>query len=215
MIYDRVPYAFSMLCENLYGANFGGFADPGDISPCHPKTPSLQTIQGDVEAGRSILQILGGGHHYVLTTKKSNEDFITVYDSLNEELSDHVKLQISLLYGNEVRPVLCKFSQVHRQPMSSNLCAVFATSFMAEAVIGRSPEQVIFVKDQQQRQWLHDCIEENVFKPCPHRRGKKSNKDLTEQKIDVLITPEDAAVIRRTMSNMPNRRISLIKNRSK
>ena len=99
-----------------------------------------------------------GAMHFVLAYKPRDKDFVLVYNSMDADLGDHIKLQLSLLFGREARPVTIRFPSVHRQPAGSNLCGPLVCSFMAEIVTGKLPDKVAFCKPDEQRNWLHEVL---------------------------------------------------------
>ena len=115
---------------------------------------------------------------------ESDSSDINSIDSVDTEeefrtvgpLSDHTKLQLSLIYGREIRDVRVRFSIVHRQPAGSNLCGPLVCAFMPDILDGRSPENIVYCKEEQQRQWLADVMGTEKFTVCPKKgSGKKAS----------------------------------------
>ena len=152
MIFDRVVVAFSVVCENHYGRRFAGFADLTDLAICHPNSEELRTVQDSIDARPPCLQALIASNHFLLSHKEPGDDFVRVYSSTVGPLSDHAKLQLSLIYGREIRDVRVRFSIAHRQPAGSNFCGPLVCAFMSEILDGRSPENIVYCKEEQQRQ---------------------------------------------------------------
>ena len=61
-------------------------------------------------------QALLASSHFVLSYKKSGDDFVYVCSSLDTPLSDHHKLQLSMIYGRENTDVTVRSMTVQKQP---------------------------------------------------------------------------------------------------
>ena len=152
-----------------HGSDVGSepiFADPSDIMTCHPNTKELQTVQDSVDAGRPCVQVLMAHNHFVLSHKVPNEDFVRVYDSIGGDLSDHMKLQLSLVYGRGTRDVTVTFPIVQRQPFKSNLCGPLVCSFMADIIDDKSPEKVLYCTELERRQRLLGVLDTENSSVC-------------------------------------------------
>ena len=134
-------------------------------------------------------------------------EYVEVYNSLDGDLSDHFKLQLSMVHGSERRSVTIRFPRAQRQLPGTNRCGPMVCSYMAERLMDVSPHRVLFVKEQKQRDWLHAVLDTGKMTICPKRRGKKPETAWTREKPDLLITVENAVAIRVRLSDLPNRPI--------
>ena len=140
----------------------------------------------------------------------SIDSFVRIYSSTVGPLSDHAKLQLSLIYGREIRDVRVRFSIVHRQPAGSNLCGPLVCAFMSDILDGRSPENIVYCKEEL-RQQLADVMGTEKFTVCPKKgAGRRSADALTTGRPDEVITPADATSFRVSLSTGTSRRISNI-----
>ena len=107
-----------------------------------------------------------------------------------------------------------RFSIVHRQPAGSNLCGPLVCAFMSDILDGRSPENIVYCKEEQQRQWLADVMGTEKFTVCPKKgAGRRPADALTTGRPDEVITPADATSFRVSLSTGTSRRISNILNK--
>ena len=81
MVRLSVVHAFSALCENQHGGQFGGFEDPTDIFKLFPD--AVQRIRQAVAGKKKIIQILANGaKHFVTTHFDPVFNKAIVFDSL-------------------------------------------------------------------------------------------------------------------------------------
>ena len=178
---------------------------------CHPNSEELRTVQDSIDAGRPCVQALIAYNHFLLSHKEPGNDFVRIYNSTVGPLSDHIKLQLSLIYGREARDVRVRFPPVHRQPVGSNLCGPLVCAFMADILEGRSPENSLYCKEAQQRRWPVNMIETEQFTACPKKGAERRPTDaLTTAMHEQIVTPADATALRVSLCTGSTRRISNI-----
>ena len=193
---------------------FCGFGDPADILTCHARSQEIRTIQDSVNAGRPCLQALLGAAHFVLAYKPTDDDHVFVYNNMDGELADHTKLQLSILFGSEVRPVTVRYPVVHKQTPGSMQCGPLVCSFMAKIVQGKMPDNVVFCNAEDQRTWLYDTLDVGNFSVCTKRgQGRRPKDALTLPRNDTIITVQEAKRLRTALSSGVNRRISIVKQK--
>ena len=87
-------------------------------------------------------------------------------------------------------------------------------AFMSDILDGRSPENIVYCKEEQQRQWLADVMGTEKFTVCPKKGAERRPADaLTTGRPDEVITPADATSFRVFLSTGTSRRISNILNK--
>ena len=85
---------------------------------------------------------------------------------------------------------------------------------MADIIAGRSPENNLYCKEIEQRQWLMQALEQNKFSVCKRKGQGRPPKDAyTSFKNDVVITVDEAKNLRQQLSSGLNQRVSTFKRR--
>ena len=86
---------------------------------------------------------------------------------------------------------------VQKQPPYSNLCGPLVCTFMADLVEGRSPENVLYCKEEEQPGWLLRVLTSDKLETCPRKgSGRRPKEALVLKNKDLIITPGDAAAFR-------------------
>ena len=74
---------------------------------------------------------------------------------------------------------------------------------MSDILDGRSPENIVYCKEEQQRQWLADVMGTEKFTVCPKKgAGRRPADALTTGRPDEVITPADATSFRVSLSTV-------------
>ena len=150
--------------------------------------------------GKTCLQILYAESHFVTSIKRNEDEFVTVYNSLSQELHPLLLLQLHCLYADEGGDGTVKVPVTAAQPLLSNLCAVMSCAFVADVLSGRCPTKAIYVAEKGQREWLCASLMNKEFSVCPRETCIDRTAKLTVPKRDeYVITAALAASIRATI----------------
>ena len=148
LISTRVVEAFLAIARG-YGehqTNFTGFENPSAVK----LQSKIDSVRNDIAAGKTCLQILHANLHFVTSVKIPGENFVSVYNSLNEELHPLILIQLYRLYAEKDQDLTVKFPVTRKQPLLSNLCAVMACSYSADVLTRRSPHAALYVDEREQ-----------------------------------------------------------------
>uniref|UniRef100_A0A7M5V3E3 Ubiquitin-like protease family profile domain-containing protein n=1 Tax=Clytia hemisphaerica TaxID=252671 RepID=A0A7M5V3E3_9CNID len=106
-----------------------------------------------------------GGCHWVLSSSKEGNVF--VYDSLYDEPTDDLKLQLLLCYKNFMKDGQLKvqYKPVSKQAGSTD-CGIFVIAYAFDIASGRSPEKIIY-NQFTMRAHLSTCINRRSFSHFP------------------------------------------------
>ncbi|XP_055347212.1 uncharacterized protein LOC129594528 [Paramacrobiotus metropolitanus] len=169
----------------------------------------MESLENPVTSTASADKASEKGNKDRMEDKGKDEAYLTVrlYNSMNAPLSPHVQLQLSMLYGGEQNPVTAVFPIVQLQLPGSNQCGPMVCSYMAELISGVSPASTVFAKASAQRKWLAEVLQAEKIRRCPKRLGRKAVNELITAKDDLLVTVEDAILIRSRLADLPNRPI--------
>src|SRR5208283_2702491 len=193
--------AFSTISRPKFADRFTGFQRPGIIQICAADLEEFPHIRAEIALCKICMQPLYSGHHFILSYKHSNANHVVICNNLNSGLSIHFQSQLFMLYSRNDELVNVRIAVVNMQEPGSNNCGPMVCAYMAEYLVGGNPESVLFVRSQEQRDWLRDVIHSGEFKVRPCRRGRKGKRDFTSPtKIDNVITSADAKKIRSTLN---------------
>jgi hypothetical protein len=143
-----------------------------------------------------------------MSDNESESSIDSIDKPVNQALGNHFLLQLYTLYGRDKNVLRISVPSVQMQLPGSNQCGPLVCAFMGEILSGKRPEGVIFVKGQQQRQWLSQVLEKEEFSACPRRKGPKPSNELTTPvNMEYNITAEASEEMRNHLVSLPNRPI--------
>ena len=131
-----------------------------------------ERIRKELEAGKSIVQILSTGAKHFVTAcyQKGNKD-VVVYDSLGMPVTKQLGQQLARLFGQKGSVKIRKI-KVQMQERGSNNCGFFAAAYMADICFGNTVEGAVYVRCEAQRAWFASVITTGILKPCPRLENK-------------------------------------------